>query len=100
MELAFETKALRKLCEDFSYSKTKLGSAVAQSLRNRVADLWAAASVLEMPHGTTVNATYCVIALSGAVQMKLVANHVKNPIDPAGALKWQEVSRVKVVEIG
>lgn len=100
MELAFETKPLRKLCEDFSYSETKLGSVVARSLRDRVADLWAATSVLEMPHGTTVSPTHCIIALSGAVQMKLVANHVKNPIDPSGSVKWQEVSRVKVVEIG
>ena len=99
LELAFETKFLRDLCEDHSLAEAKLGVAVARSLRRRLADLRAAKSVFDLPFGVSTSKAHCTIALAGATQLKLAPNHLKNPRLPSGEMDWTQVGRLKVIEI-
>lgn len=49
MELAFDTKELRAICEEPDVALAALGQAMAMTLRDRVADLRAADNLSELP---------------------------------------------------
>lgn len=50
MQLAFETKRLRDICENEERAADELGTKVAEQLKRRLADLRAAESIEEMPN--------------------------------------------------
>ncbi len=49
LELAFETKRLREICENEEIASQELGAEGAERLKHRLADLRAAGSIEELP---------------------------------------------------
>ena len=105
MQLAFQTQALRMLCEDAEAAELSLGQSVARELRTRLADLRAVTAVGELPAG---NVTYrgegggeaVMIDLGGNVSLELLPNHPTQRLTAEGKVEWNRVSRLKVVRIG
>lgn len=105
MELAFESKHLRSICEDLTAARLELDDAVAESLKHRLADLQAAVSIYDLLWGN------CRVVGSGRAQrvridlpqgfyIVLAANHPRVPLTPEGDVDWNAVIRVKIIHIG
>jgi hypothetical protein len=105
MELAFETEALRDVCEDEAKALTEFGNEVATALIHRLADLRAARTVTNLVtrdrrvERVEARERY-VVPLANEKLLYLQANHVKNPTGRDGYVDWSRVSRVKVMRIG
>lgn len=105
MEISFETRSLRSICEDLTAAKVGLGDTVAEALTHRLADLRAAVSISDLLVGN------CRIVGSGGAQrlyidlpqencMVLVANHPRKPLTSQGDVDWNSVTRIKLTRIG
>ncbi len=105
MELAFETRALRCICEDLTTAKLELGDTVAEALKHRLADLHAAVSINDLLVGNCRivgmgGARRVYIDLPQDFRIVLVANHPKKPLTTQGDLDWNSVTRIKIILIG
>ena len=105
LELAFESKELRSICEHEATAKDALGGEIAEALRRRLADLRAATSIADLivgnPHTVeTGSIDYLVIDLCSRHQIVLEANHPETPLTDSGQLDWPKVSRIKVTYVG
>ena len=105
LELAFNSKELRSVCEHEATAKGALGAEIAEALRRRLADLRAATSIADLivgnPHTVEVGSkNYLVIHLFRSHQIVLEANHPKNPLTDSGQLDWAKVSRIKITHVG
>jgi hypothetical protein len=92
------------MCEDAAHADSQLGPVVAQSLRNRLADLRAASSPKDLVVGGprvigNGDAEYMILNLRDGYRMLFAPNHVKNPRDNANRIEWAKVSRIKIIEI-
>lgn len=99
VEIAFDSLAVRTLCEDALYASSELGPKVADSLRRRIADLRAATTVSDLligrPRPIEGN---MMMDLSDGYTLIFGANHVRNPaVD--NEIAWDKVSRVKILGI-
>ena len=104
LELAFETKSLRMICESENQAKRKLGSNVAESLRRRLADLRAATSVRDLIAGRpreldVADRQHMAVDLWDGHRIVFCANHSKNPVTETDELDWSRISRVKILRI-
>ena len=104
LELAFDTKSLRDLCEKEEKARRELGPDVAQKLKHRLADLRAAESVKELVAGRpreteSVNPGCFVIDLADGSRLAFCANHRKAPLLTSGGVDWGRVSRIKILRI-
>lgn len=101
MELAFDSRALRTMCESETVAKRNLGTKVAETLKHRLGDLRAATSINEVIVGQPrlLDAEQMVIDLCDGYHIIFSANHPKKPISEDGALDWTKVSRVKILRI-
>ena len=104
LELAFETKTLRDLCEKEEKARRELGPEVAEKLKHRLADLRAAESVQDLvigrPRETQCANPGCfVIDLADGCSLAFCANHRKVPLLTSGGVDWAKVSRVKILRI-
>lgn len=104
MELAFESKSLRTICENEAHAKRKLGPTVAEVLKHRLADLRAATSVKDLVVGRprvsdSADHQHMVIDLCDDHRMVFCANHLSNPVAESGKLDWLKVSRIKILRI-
>ena len=105
LELAFNSRELRSICEHEPTAKDALGAEIAEALRRRLADLRAATSIADLivgnPHTVEVGSkNYLVIHLFRRHQIVLEANHPENPLTDSGQLDWAKVSRIKVAYVG
>lgn len=105
MEVSFETVELRDLCEDESLAAEKLGSEIAESLKHRLSDLFAADSIHDVLVGRpalgTFNGRECLrIELAGTCYMTMVPNHSSPRVDANGATNWDLVRRLMLVSLG
>jgi len=100
VELAFETKWLREICESEAMARRTLGTHVAKALKRRLADLRAAPSVRDLPLGkpNPPSGTY-LFDLANGFSLHVSANHVKNPTHKSGDLNWAKITHVKILEI-
>jgi proteic killer suppression protein len=103
VELAFDDRDLREICEDEALAQKKLGT-VAGGLRKRLADIRAAGNALELPVGDprfTKTGAQDVMSLEIApgTRMILSANHRRAQVDTNGNTSWIKVSRVKLLRI-
>lgn len=104
MIFAFSTKTIRALCECQAKAERVLGLKAAKKLRERLADIRAAASVTDLiagrPHeiegGRLPN---YAINLADGYRVVLCANHNEIPITKAGRVDWSKVSRVRIHKI-
>ena len=103
MDIAFDSRALRTLCERKEVANQKLGTAVATALRSRLADLQAAASPNALPIATeqleSSRGARMALPLSDGYRLVLTSNHVKDPVAADGTLHWSRVTRVKILSI-
>ena len=104
MELAFDNRELRNICETEAMAKAQLGDLAAEALNRRLADLRAAATINDLVAtrpsqiaGSTDE--HLVIELIDGCRMVLCANHPKNPVIAAGGIDWTKVFRVKILSI-
>lgn len=93
------------MCENDADARRELGDAVAEVLQRRLADLWAAKSIDELPVGkpqiTNVEGRQCVsINLIDGYRMIFCSNHPRQPVTATGELDWTQVSRIRILRIG
>jgi hypothetical protein len=104
LELAFDSRALRTICESEAQAKDKYGTAVAEILKHRLADLCAATSIKDLLVGQPrsmegTDGLWMVLDLCKGYRMAFCANHPKNPLTETGQIDWAKVSRVKIMQI-
>ena len=106
MEIAFNKKSLRKLCEDENLARWSLGAIVANKLKARLADLKAARCIDDVRAGTPRiipgrRNSRVQINLTEGYRIRLVVNHNIFPTVSGGSglVDWSNVSRIKIVAI-
>jgi hypothetical protein len=102
LELAFESIALRTICEKEAPAKHDLGEAVAELLKHRLSDLVAAKSVKDLVAGrprTGTDQSCMVVDLGDSHRLIFKANHTNNPVTSSNELDWGKVTRVKILRI-
>jgi len=104
VELAFETKSVRRLCESRVQADRQLGAAVAEKLRRRLSDLRAATSVKDLVAGkprTLARGPQPLLAvkLGEGARLLFRPNHTVMPVLASGEADWSSVTRVKIVRI-
>ena len=101
LQLAFETKYLRTLCERSADAIRDLGQDVARDLMRRLADLDSAVTVNDLLLGQPCASDNgdLVIELVHGYRLECRANHPNNPTTTAGAIDWKKVSRIKIVGV-
>lgn len=105
LEFAFADRLIRDICEMQLRAEHALGLTVARSLRARLADLREASSPLDVVAGdqeilTSINPGRVRISLGEGFHLIYCANHVSNPVNDAGELRWNQVERIKILEVG
>ena len=104
LELAFETRPLRTICENESHAKCEFGSTVAEALKHRLADLRAATSIIDLVAGRPrvsdgANSQHMVVDLCGGYRIVFCPNHPNNPVTESGKLDWPKATRIKILGI-
>ena len=102
MEIAFESRELREICEHEAEAKAKLGDPVAAALKSRLADLDAAMSPSDLVAGRPrigEDKETMVIDLCQGYRIVFAANHPNNPLSERGEVDWRKVSRVRILRI-
>jgi proteic killer suppression protein len=105
LEIAFENRKLRRLCEDERVSDKALGEGCAGHLRHRLADLRAAKSVASLFAGCPRAITFeepeaMALELGSYGLLVFISNHVIPPAKKNGRLDWSQVTRIRIVSIG
>jgi hypothetical protein len=100
LELAFETKALRDMCESEAIAKRKLGAKVADALWRRLSDFRSIDSFDELPFAkSNKNSNSITFDLSDDWQLVVTGGHCDNPKLASGKTDWTKVTRLKVTRI-
>lgn len=104
MELAFETKELRDICEHEARAKQELGKQVAEKLKHRLADMISARTVTDLVAGELhevdgAHPRNMAVKISEGVRLVFSANHNEMPLSRPGAVDWSKVRRIKLVRI-
>ena len=102
MELAFDSKAIRTICESEAQARLELGANVAEVLKHRLADMRAARSPKDLVVGRPrigADGQHMVIDLCDGHHIIFKPNHVKSPLTKTAELDWAKVSRIKILRI-
>jgi plasmid maintenance system killer protein len=104
LELAFDSKQLRNICERESSAIEELGADIASVLKRRLADLRAARSPRELPLGNLrlengEKGKVFVIDVCEGVQLVFCSNHVKPLLTVDGDVDVPRIGRIKILEI-
>jgi len=105
LEISFIDVELRQICEDPEIAYSKLGHAVAENLKSRIADLDAALTIEDVIAGNpriikSSSCSYYIIDLSENLVLIVHSAHVKNiPLSDDNELDWSRVTRVQIKEI-
>jgi len=102
--VSFETKELREICELEEEAKARFGNIVALKLQHRLADIFAANNVCDIPVGNPHEVEACrtptyQISLVENFCIRIVANQKKVPVLENGSVDWNNVMRVKIISI-
>jgi plasmid maintenance system killer protein len=103
LELAFETKSIRTICEKQKKAESKLGVNVSNKLKRRLADLIAAPIASDIVAGKPAVEKgnpheRMSVQLGEGFRLVFVANHNQNPTK-GGAVDWAKVNRIRIIEI-
>ncbi len=105
MDIAFETRQLRSICEDEIVAIQEIGEETAKMLKHRLADIFVADSYTDILVGNpriiddNYLSQFLAIDLNADFTLILCANHKKNPITKQGNIDWRMVNRVKILRI-
>lgn len=99
MELAFETRELRDICEIEAEAQKCLGAEVAEMLKRRLADLDAATSPNDLVAGhpqLSEDKGTMLLQLSAGFRIVFTPNH---PSKARESVDWSGVSRIRILRI-
>lgn len=105
MELAFDTKYIRRICEDEDKAEEEFGPEIAEKLKHRLSDMRAATVVTELPPTGNLDEvkgnphSYLRIKLCNGYYLSFSSNHVNSPLKDNGNIDWSKVNHVKILEI-
>lgn len=102
MEIAFETRALRTLCEDSMEAENAYGRALANELRRSLAELRAADTMFDMPATfdmPTGKQSEFAVPLGATHNLMLRCGNRRPPRLPSGEIDWDSVDRIKVIGV-
>ena len=103
MEISFENKNLRQLCESQNKAKTQLGKALAIRLKTFLADLDVIENVNELISGRIYSVklenNILIIEPSNDLKITFSANHINLPLSADDKVDWSRVTRIKIIEI-
>ena len=104
MEIQFDTKELRDICEQEAVAIELLGVMAAETLIRRLADLRAAEAISDVVAGNPQLGEHgeleCFrLSLAEESVLVLTPNHSKPRLDNAGKTDWPMVRRVRVVSL-
>lgn len=98
--VSFATPELRVLCEDPKVAEAKLGGVVARLLHARLADLRSADGLFDLPTGNPrVDDDNYLLDLGTSATMRWEPYGKSAQPAEDGALDWERVNRVKLVQI-
>ncbi len=105
MNLSFENKDIRLICENEGKAQEKFGNEIASKLKSRLADMRAADSVTDLIAGNPQEIEYergiaFRIDLSSEECIIFCSVHSKTPVLSNEKIDWHNVSRVKLISIG
>lgn len=105
MERRFLDKKVRNLCESAGIAERKLGAISARKLRNRLADLEAAANVAELTAGRPHplggdRAGQFSLELAGGHRIVFSPANDPVPLTADGAISWSQVTIIQIEFIG
>lgn len=103
--LAFETEQLREICRSEVVAYSLLPPPVAQKLLRRIADIRSATCILRIPVGNPKQVDgkppgKVYIDVCDGYYLMFSAAHQKIPLNERGDVAWDEVSRIKLIDIG
>jgi hypothetical protein len=104
IQLAFESKSLRSICENVDHALGEFGTTVAEKLKHRLADLSSCTSVHDLVVGRpriadSGDGRQMIVDLAEGYEMLFEVNHPKPPVDDTGGVDWSRVTRVKILDI-
>ena len=101
LEFAFSTKKLRSMCEDEEVAISEISVAGADSLRQKLADLRAADSIVDLPSTTSLSQSdsldYYTLQVSHLFSINIYPNHANVPMKN-GHVDWSKVHRIRLEE--
>jgi hypothetical protein len=100
LELAFETKALRDICESEAVAKRELGVKVADALKRRLSDFRSIDTFDELPLGKPKkSSSHVKLDLPDDWQLVVTGGHGNSPKLASGKIDWARVTRLKITKI-
>jgi proteic killer suppression protein len=101
---AFETLALRTLCECQAKAERAIGLKAAARLRDRIADIRAADFVSDLIAGNPREIEggrhrHYAVDLADGYRLVFCANHRDVPVHKTGRVDWSRVDRIKILKI-
>ena len=103
VDIAFQSRSLRDLCENEALLSERFGLAVAAQIAARLADLRAAGSMQDLVLSglcTPAAGAQVTADVGKGLRMSLIANHLQRRDGAIAAPDWSQVTRIKVVTIG
>lgn len=99
MTISFDSKRLRRICEDREYAISIYGEVFAEILLERLSDIEAAGSPLDLPTGSPCEIMYkgltCYKVDVGDKFMIIFSPNVRC----LDNLNWSDVNRIKILNI-
>lgn len=105
LEISFQSRELRDICQTQAIAEDALGSKVAGVLRGRIFDLLAVDSYLDLPLGNPKliyidGQQYLILELCSGYFFQFIPGYRNAPIGTNGEIDWNRVFRVKLMKIG
>ena len=103
MEISYASEQVKKLCEEPKRAVKALGADSARKLRTRLAELDAAASVLELPAGhphplKRDRAGQFAVSLAGGCRLIFEPANDPVPKRADASIDWALVTKVRILE--
>jgi plasmid maintenance system killer protein len=104
VHLAFKTRELRSLCEGSHDAQEKYGAVIANKLRLRLAQIYAAPTPLDLPPNTYTLLgegikQHMIFHLDQHHCLIVAPNLVDASTDANGIIDWNRVARVKITSL-
>ena len=105
MQITYASKTIQRLCEEDKHQRKQLGEKRAKRLKNFLNELRAVQNVSQLqlgrPHPLTGDrAGQFSVDLDGPMRLLFDPAELPPPTLPSGGIDWQQVSSVRLLEIG
>ena len=105
MRITYASKKIQRLCEQEKHQRKELGEKRAKRLKTRLNELRAVENVSQLqlgrPHALTEDrAGQYSVDLDGPMRLLFEPTDQPPPTLPSGGIDWQQVSSVRLLEIG